>query len=250
VQKIYTANSENIMLEFTATLDLEKAEIFRKYFDKVIYKYDLKDFRLDGYSKDVFLYPSKTQNVTERMLQAVVLSQYRRKIAGKNGLNIKPVILMKSSKIAESKANFDAFHDLINNLKVADLKKITKDIEDLKAEHIMNSVFSYLETEKISLQDFVEEIKLEFSKEKCIEVNSKEESSDKQIIVNTLEDNSNPYRVIFAVDKLNEGWDVLNLFDIVRLYDKRDDRNGKAGTTTLQEAQLVGRGARYFAYGK
>ena len=30
-----------------------------------------------------------------------------------------------------------------------------------------------------------------------------------------LEDKNNEYRAIFAVDKLNEGWDVLNLFDIV-----------------------------------
>jgi len=44
---------------------------------------------------------------------------------------------------------------------------------------------------------------------------------------------------------LNEGWDVLNLFDIVRLYDTRDTKNGKPGKTTMSEAQLIGRGARY-----
>ena len=58
----------------------------------------------------------------------------------------------------------------------------------------------------------------------------------------------NEYRVIFAVDKLNEGWDVLNLFDIVRLYDTRGmgGRNkGKIDRTTMSEAQLIGRGARY-----
>ena len=47
---------------------------------------------------------------------------------------------------------------------------------------------------------------------------------------------------------LNEGWDVLNLFDIVRLYDTRDARGNKPGKTTMQEAQLIGRGARYFAF--
>ena len=30
---------------------------------------------------------------------------------------------------------------------------------------------------------------------------------------------ANGIRAIFAVDMLNEGWDVLNLYDIVRLYD-------------------------------
>ena len=43
---------------------------------------------------------------------------------------------------------------------------------------------------------------------------------------------------------LNEGWDVLNLFDIVRLYDTRQS-SGKISTYTIKEAQLIGRGARY-----
>jgi type III restriction enzyme len=60
-----------------------------------------------------------------------------------------------------------------------------------------------------------------------------------------LEAPSNEYRAVFAVDKLNEGWDVLNLFDIVRLYDTRDSKAGKIGKTTMSEAQLIGRGARY-----
>ena len=76
-------------------------------------------------------------------------------------------------------------------------------------------------------------------------VNSKEESEEKQISVNTLEDENNEFRAVFAVDKLNEGWDVLNLFDIVRLYNTRDAKSGKPGKTTMSEAQLIGRGARY-----
>ena len=44
---------------------------------------------------------------------------------------------------------------------------------------------------------------------------------------------------VFAVDKLNEGWDVHNLFDIVRLYNTRDpDKSGKVGKTTMSEAHL------------
>jgi type III restriction enzyme len=50
------------------------------------------------------------------------------------------------------------------------------------------------------------------------------------------------------VQKLNEGWDVLNLFDIVRCYTTRDSRYGKPGKTTISEAQLIGRGARYFPF--
>lgn len=55
-------------------------------------------------------------------------------------------------------------------------------------------------------------------------------------------------RLTEARGKLNEGWDVLNLFDIVRLYDTRDGRENKVGKTTMQEAQLIGRGARYFPF--
>jgi len=52
---------------------------------------------------------------------------------------------------------------------------------------------------------------------------------------------------------LQEGWDVLNLFDIVRLYDTRDgitDNQGNyvAGKGTVSEAQLIGRGARYYPF--
>ena len=90
-----------------------------------------------------------------------------------------------------------------------------------------------------------QELKNDFSEEKCIVVNSKNESEEKQIAVNSLEDESNEYRAVFAVDKLNEGWDVLNLFDIVRLYNTRDAKSGKPGKTTMSEAQLIGRGARY-----
>ena len=54
------------------------------------------------------------------------------------------------------------------------------------------------------------------------------------------------------MNMLNEGWDVLNLFDIVRLYDTRDGKyvrgKYKPGNTTIGEAQLIGRGARYFPF--
>lgn len=51
---------------------------------------------------------------------------------------------------------------------------------------------------------------------------------------------------IFAVARLTEGWDVLNLFDIVRLSDDPKAKGTKA--TTMSEAQLIGRGARYYPF--
>lgn len=49
--------------------------------------------------------------------------------------------------------------------------------------------------------------------------------------------------MIFAVNVLNEGWDVLNLFDIVKL-----DEAKSGGANTTSEAQLIGRGARYYPF--
>ncbi|MDA0067239.1 hypothetical protein OFS07_13320 [Brachyspira hyodysenteriae] len=85
------------------------------------------------------------------------------------------------------------------------------------------------------------------SSEEKNDKDSKEMSKQNKLL-NTLENKDNPIRVIFSVNKLNEGWDVLNLFDIVRLYEKRDadTKNKKAGKTTISEAQLIGRGARYY----
>ena len=61
--------------------------------------------------------------------------------------------------------------------------------------------------------------------------------------LNTLENENNPFRVIFAVAKLSEGWDVLNLYDIVRLGEQPTKEK-----QTDQEVQLIGRGARYYPF--
>lgn len=55
VQRIHQMNFENILLEFTATLDYESQKIVEKYKDKVLCKYDLSEFRLDKYSKEINL---------------------------------------------------------------------------------------------------------------------------------------------------------------------------------------------------
>ncbi|CAH1755697.1 7434_t:CDS:10 [Entrophospora sp. SA101] len=177
----------------------------------------------------------------DRALQTVLLSQYRRKIFEKNGKVVKPVILFKSKTINESKEFQSEFIRGIETLTSEKLSEIEANAKD----EFLTKIFRYLASNNISLDNFVIELKEDFSAEKTISVNSKEESEEKQLAVNTLEDPNNEYRAIFAVDKLNEGWDVLNLFDIVRLYDTRDAKNNIPGPTTIKEAQLIGRGARY-----
>jgi type III restriction enzyme len=160
----------------------------------------------------------------------------------KHKLIIKPVLMFKSKTIAESKVFYEEFCHKLNELRATDITQFNTDDNP-----VMPKVFAYLQQNNISITDLVTELKSDFAPEKCLVVNSQEESEAKQIAVNTLEDSQNEYRAIFAVDKLNEGWDVLNLFDIVRLYETRDTntKTGKAGNTTIREAQLIGRGARY-----
>ena len=152
-------------------------------------------------------------------------------------------MLLKSKKIAESKDFFDEFTSTISNLTAKDISKVVGS----NPSEIISKAMKYFSENNISLENLALEIKEDFSEDKCISVNSKDDTTEKQLIINSLEDKDNEYRAVFAVDKLNEGWDVLNLFDIVRLYNTRDadHKTGKVGKTTMSEAQLIGRGARY-----
>lgn len=49
-------SAEPVLLEFTATIDLDDVNIYYKYHDRIIYRYDLRHFRSDGFSKDVLIY--------------------------------------------------------------------------------------------------------------------------------------------------------------------------------------------------
>ncbi|BBL23438.1 DEAD/DEAH box helicase family protein [Comamonas terrigena] len=238
VERIFRANPSNVLLEFTATVDFSDENLNAKYQPKLIFDYPLKDFRKDGYSKEVKVLQADLSPI-DRALQAILLSQYRRKIFEKNRQHIKPVILFKSKTIKDSQAFLEEFKEAVKRLKAESLEAI----KNRSSEPVVLKIFDYLAANRISLENLIAELKEDFSEEKLISVNSKEDSEVKQLAVNSLE--TNEYRAVFAVDKLNEGWDVLNLFDIVRLYDTRDSKGGKIGKTTMSEAQLIGRGARY-----
>jgi type III restriction enzyme len=244
---IFNVNPANVLLEYTATVE-QHQNIFEKYKNKIIYQYTLKEFRENKFSKDVQIMQSDL-DLMERALQAVILSQFRRKVAEKHKIQLKPVILIKSQKtIAQSENAEQKFKAMIKNLKVGDIKKIEKS----NSNGIIKKAFTFFRDNGITYENLVREIKSDFSEEKCIAINSQADSDEKQIKVNTLEAEHNETRVIFTVNMLNEGWDVLNLFDIVRLYESRDVSSRKvgrkAGGTTISEAQLIGRGARYYPF--
>lgn len=242
---IFGQHKDNILLEFTATVDLGHEAIRVKYRDKLLYDYTLRQFREGGYSKDIELRQADLPPV-DRMMQAVVLSQYRRKVAEGHGLHCKPVILMKSKTIAASSENEAEFAAMVTGLTGARLDALRA---ASAADETLSRAFAFIMDERgIAADDFARELQGDFSPEKVVNVNNPKDLERRQIELNALEDRANEIRVIFAVDKLNEGWDVLNLFDIVRLYDTRDGKDNKVGNTTMAEAQLIGRGARYFPF--
>ena len=116
VTKILGMHHENILIEYTATMDDKNSAIIEKYSDKLIYKYDLKAFRAEGWSKELDIIKSDLSQ-DERILQALIVSQYRLKIAEKYRIRCKPIILFKAQKeVEESKENERKFHTLMDNL--------------------------------------------------------------------------------------------------------------------------------------
>tara|TARA_B100001939_G_scaffold346473_1_gene365324 strand:+ start:2041 stop:4596 length:2556 start_codon:yes stop_codon:yes gene_type:complete len=246
VMEVLKANFDNILLEFTATLDYESREISEKYQDKVIHKYDLAQFRLDKYSKEINLVRSLYEE-KERVIQALILNLYRQELATSNNINLKPVILFKAKRtIAESEQNKTNFHQLIEKFSV----EMVDNIQQTSTVPIVQKAFQFFEGKGISSNEIAKRIKANFKEDNCISANNDAEAEANQILLNTLEDENNPIRAVFAVQKLNEGWDVLNLFDIVRLYEGQNTggSNRGIGNTTISEAQLIGRGARYFPF--
>ncbi len=243
VERIFTQNDDNLLLEFTATHDYATPAMVEKYRGKVIIRYDLLQFRNDRFSKDVVIVQSDFDQ-QERIVQALILSQYKQEVAAKHRINLKPVILFKAQRtIAQSQQIKADFHKLIDGLGVKHIARIRQ--SDIP---LVRRAFRFFDEHGISDGQLVERLKREFQPDYCLSVNEEKEKEQYQVLVNTLEDKNNRIRGIFAVQKLNEGWDVLNLFDIVRCYEARDTGRAKIGTTTMSEAQLIGRGARYFPF--
>ena len=260
--------NKNICLEFTATVPDSNQAVLTKYSDKLLYRFDLRDFLKQGYTKEIILISSDL-NKTQRILLGLAFNWYRHKIALEYGIaNFKPVILFRSKDIDASKSDYQEFKDLIGNLKPSDFDFLLDiknrihesknpalfDTARTKAEQVIRCVFQ----PKENLNDLIVFLKDNFKENNLIITNSKtnkgvSEKTDKEqdALLNSLEDPSNHVRAIFTVKRLTEGWDVLNLFDIVRLFETRDEGKNlqaggrKVGKSTIEERQLIGRGVRY-----
>ncbi|EGO8512137.1 DEAD/DEAH box helicase [Enterococcus faecalis] len=244
INKMLYLRMNNKLLEFSATINMDDKNISQKYSDKILCKYDLGEFMTDGYSKNVLRLQS-SENDDEKMKDALLLSQYRKLIARENGISyFKPMIMFKSSKIKISEQKQQEFNSIIENLSVESLSKyISQRKPTVSLNSSLYKVFSYFLEQ--DLDSVIREIQEDFEARNILNANEKNMlNEDNAVLLNSLEDINNPIRVIFAVAKLNEGWDVLNLYDIVRI----SEGAGVTRTATDSEAQLVGRGARYFPF--
>lgn len=247
---ILKLNEKNRLLEFTATINLEKTKIYEKYQHKILYRYELDSFINDKFSKNVKRIQSSNKDI-DNMLNAVLLSEFRRRYALEEyGVYLKPIIMFKSQRIEASDTANKKFVSLIEDLSSEMLKQFLnrqKHIIIKNNNETLNLAYNYYEKKLNIINEIIHDIKREFSSNRIINANDTDRSNilekGSYDELNTLESPLNLRRVVFAVAKLTEGWDVLNLYDIVRLSDDVETSNSKPAT--LAEAQLIGRGARY-----
>ncbi|WP_240649819.1 DEAD/DEAH box helicase family protein [Helicobacter pylori] len=230
-------NKDNLLLEFSATIPKEKS-VEEKYKNLKVATYTLKEFSEDKFCKNIYSLSYENKELETRFLGACVSSLYKELLAQHHNIeNFKPCILFKSERIEDSKENQERFNAFLENLSPLDLENFF--------HYSRNAFFkdakNFFDKQKYT-PNLTAFLQTKFKKSVQINTNNEKELEKGMPLLNSLEDRDNPKRVIFSVDKLNEGWDVLNLFDIVRLKNKASQKD------TTKDAQLIGRGARYYPF--
>lgn len=263
--------NQNALIEFTATVP-DNIDVKEKYIPKTIAKFDLKDFLKAGYTKEINLV-SSSFNKRKRVLQALLFNWYRNEIALKyNVPNFKPVILFRSKYIDKDQENnsqedFEFFINLIKDLTIDDFSFLNEFDEEAlfnitelykKGQSRIIDIKRYMFENKLTANHIIKYLQGAFVERNCIITNSKKGTktiekteAETERLLNSLEDKNNHIRAIFTVQRLTEGWDVLNLYDIVRMYDGQNTggtNKGKSGSATTSEVQLIGRGVRYYPF--
>ncbi|GAA9706704.1 DEAD/DEAH box helicase family protein [Helicobacter pylori] len=230
-------NKDNLLLEFSATIPNEKS-VKDKYENLKVITYTLKEFSEDKFCKNIYSLSYENKELETRFLGACVSSLYKELLAQHHNIeNFKPCILFKSERIEDSKENQERFNAFLENLSPLDLENFFHYSRNASFKDAKN----FFDKQKYT-PNLVAFLQTKFKKSTQINTNNEKELEKGMLLLNSLEDRDNPKRVIFSVDKLNEGWDVLNLFDIVRLKNKASQKD------TTKDAQLIGRGARYYPF--
>ena len=272
-KKEQNVSNQNALIEFTATIP-DNIDVKEKYIPKTIAKFDLKDFLKAGYTKEINLVSSSFSK-RKRVLQALLFNWYRNEIALKYNIpNFKPVMLFRSKYIDKEQDNnsqedFEFFINLIKDLTTEDFKFLNEFDEEAlfnitelykKGQSRIIDIKRYMLENKLTANHIIKYLQGAFVERNCIITNSKKGTktiekteAETERLLNSLEDKNNHIRAIFTVQRLTEGWDVLNLYDIVRMYEGRDSGKSetggrKAGKATTAEVQLIGRGVRYYPF--
>jgi type III restriction enzyme len=263
--------NNNALIEFTATIP-KNADVEKKYVPKTIFKFDLKDFLKAGYTKEINLVSSSFDK-RKRVLQALLFNWYRNEIALKYNIpNFKPVILFRSKYIDKEQENnsqedYEFFINLIKDLTVQDFSFLNEFDEEAlfnvtelykKGQSRIIDINRYMQENNLNVSNIITYLQGAFTERNCIITNSKKGTKtiektevETERLLNSLEDKNNHIRAIFTVQRLTEGWDVLNLYDIVRMYEGQNTggtNKGKSGSATTSEVQLIGRGVRYYPF--
>src|SRR5690606_3020045 len=127
----------------------------------------------------------------QKMLNAMLLSQYRKYIARENGIDLKPIILFKSNKIAISKeANTNIF-ELVKNLTINQLHQVVKTgLAVHQSQYsIWNKMYRYYAEHDLSR--VISDLQWDFTEETTINANDSSFLSERNsLLLNTLEDNN------------------------------------------------------------
>ncbi|GAA7984816.1 DEAD/DEAH box helicase family protein [Helicobacter pylori] len=230
-------NKDSLLLEFSATIPNEKS-VKDKYENLKVITYTLKEFSEDKFCKNIYSLSYENKELETRFLGACVSSLYKELLAQHHNIeSFKPCILFKSERIEDSKENQERFNAFLENLSPLDLENFFNHSHNAFFKDAKNFFDKQHYTPNLAAL-----LQTKFKKSVQINTNNEKELEKSMLLLNSLEDRQNPKRVIFSVDKLNEGWDVLNLFDIVRLKNKASQKD------TTKDAQLIGRGARYYPF--
>ena len=191
IEDITDKNPDNLLLEFTATLDFDTQKILQKYQNRIIYTYELRKFNQDKYSKNINLLQIEeenkdlltTNNHKQLILIALLINLYREHLAVDNNIYpFKPVILFKAQKeIQESQKNQEHFIHIIETLTPKDLEDIfqinpTNDIKEEfsqnnnQKEHIFTLAVNYF-NKKYNTTELVNIFKTTFNSNNIINVN-------------------------------------------------------------------------------
>ncbi|MBE2895651.1 DEAD/DEAH box helicase family protein [Pasteurellaceae bacterium HPA106] len=259
--------SQNVLLEFTATLP-ENDNVAQKYRDKIISTFPLKTFLQAGYTKSINLVSSQLSK-KERVMHALLFAWYRHQVALKYGIaNFKPVMLFRSKTIADSRADYNAFLQWCERTSAADFEFLTALLDNIKdgdnahqqGKTRTEQALQFMKANGLDTTHLAHWVQANYQTHNVIITNSQtnktkreQTDADTEQLLNNLEAQDNPVRAIFTVDRLTEGWDVLNLYDIVRLYEGQNSggrtvKAGKTANATVSEKQLIGRGVRYYPF--